>query len=136
MNSHRHTLQRAIVLQEVQQIQGHATADMIYNKIRISHPTISRATVYRNLKALAQDRAITRIEVPDGADFYEAKNQKHYHIKCTCCGGLFDASLPCIPQLLELAQAKDQRFELFSYSLLFEGLCPSCKDAQPKIRNN
>lgn len=128
MNSHRNTLQRAIVLQEVQQIQGHATANMIYDKICTSHPTISRATVYRNLKALEQDKAIMRIEVPGGADFFEAKNQKHYHIKCTCCGGLFDASLPYIPQLLELAQAEDQCFRLSTYSLLFEGLCPSCQD--------
>lgn len=129
MSNHRHTLQREIVRQEVQKIQGHATADMIYDKIHISHPTISRATVYRNLKALEQESEIMRIEVPDGADFYEAENQKHYHIKCTCCGRLFDASLPYIPQLLELAQAEDRCFELSTYSLLFEGLCPSCKDA-------
>lgn len=127
MNSPRHTLQREIVFQEILQIQGHATADMIYDRIHLSHPSISKATVYRNLKALESQGKIMRIDVPDGADYYEARKHDHYHIKCTCCGRIFDASLPYMPQLLELEQAADKDFKLFTCSLLFEGQCPDCQ---------
>lgn len=130
MNNPRHTLQREIVLQEILQIQGHATADMVYDRIHESHPSISRATVYRNLKALEKQGKIIRIEVPDGADYFESRKQEHYHIKCTCCRKIFDASLPYMPQLLKLEQEADQDFELLTCNLLFEGICPKCKKKQ------
>lgn len=132
MNNIRNTLQREIVFQEICQIQGHATADMIYDKIHESHPSISKATVYRNLRALEKQGKVMRIEVPDGADHYESKKREHYHIKCTCCGRIFDASLPYMPQLLELERAADKEFSFSAYTLLFEGICPSCQPSQTK----
>lgn len=132
MKSSRHTLQREIVLQEILKIQGHATADMIYEKIHESHPTISRATVYRNLKILVEQQKVMQIDVPDGADYFEARKREHYHIKCTHCGRIFDASLPYMPQLLELEQAADKNFKLFTCNLLFEGLCPDCQNNNEK----
>lgn len=128
MNSPRNTLQREIVLQELSQMQGHITADMIYDRIHLSHPTISKATVYRNLRVLEDQKKIMRISIPDGADYYEIQKHDHYHIKCTRCGRIFDASLPYMPQLLELEQAADNDFRVFTCSLLFEGECPDCQN--------
>ncbi|MDO5783590.1 MAG: transcriptional repressor [Eubacteriales bacterium] len=133
MNSPRHTLQREVVLQEIFRIQGHATADMIYDRIHASYPSISRATVYRNLKILVGQGKVIRINVPDGADYFEAKKQDHYHIKCNCCGRIFDASLPYMPRLLEMEQAADKDFELFTCKILFEGHCPDCKENHSKL---
>lgn len=127
MEGSRHTLQREIVLQEISQIQGHATADMIYDQIHESHPYISRATVYRNLRVLEDQGKVMRISIPDGADYYEAAKREHYHIKCIRCGRIFDALLPYMPNLLQLGQEADKDFELFSCNLLFEGLCPDCR---------
>lgn len=130
MNNPRHTLQREIVLQELLKMPGHATADMVYERIHESHPAISRATVYRNLRVLEKQGKVIRIDVPDGANYFEAGKQAHYHIKCTCCGGIFDASLPYMPQLLRMEQEADRDFELFTCNLLFEGLCPHCRKKQ------
>ena len=99
MRKSRHTLQREIVLQTVRAMQGHVTADMIYERIHAAHPSISRATVYRNLRILEGEGRIMRIEVPDGADYYEAAAREHYHIRCSGCGRLFDAALPWMPEL-------------------------------------
>lgn len=49
----RNTIQRQIVLQAVNQLHNHPTADAIYAVIAAQHPTISKATVYRNLNQLA-----------------------------------------------------------------------------------
>ena len=130
MGESRHTIQREIVLQEICQIQGHATADMIYDQIHKSHPSVSRATVYRNLKVLEKQGKVMRINIPDGADYYEVMKREHYHIKCVCCGRIFDASLPNMPHLLQMGQEADQGFELFKCNLLFEGLCPDCREKQ------
>lgn len=132
MKNSRHTLQREIVLRKISQIKGHATADMIYDKIHESYPSVSRATVYRNLRALEKQGKVMRISIPDGADYFESSKQKHYHIKCTCCGKIYDASLGYIPRLLELAQDADRDFDLISCNLLLEGLCPTCKPKTKK----
>ena len=50
----RNTIQRALVLEAVNRLQCHATADEIYAEIAKEHPHISRATVYRNLNLLAE----------------------------------------------------------------------------------
>ena len=52
----RNTIQRQIVLQAVNQMHNHPTADAIYAVIAAQHPTISKATVYRNLNQLYQHR--------------------------------------------------------------------------------
>ena len=127
MRKSRHTLQREIVLQTVRAMQGHVTADMIYERIHAAHPSISRATVYRNLRILEGEGRIMRIEVSDGADYYEAAAREHYHIRCSGCGRLFDAALPWMPELLELERAVDAGFEIQGCSLLFVGLCPDCR---------
>ena len=52
MRTTRNTLQREIVHQTILSMQGHVTADMVYERIHAAHPSISRATVYRNLRML------------------------------------------------------------------------------------
>lgn len=130
MTKTRNTLQRDIVLQTVLAMKGHATADMIYERIHALHPSISRATVYRNLRTLEGEGKIVRIEVSDGADYFEARTQEHYHIRCACCGKLFDAALPFMPDLVRMEQAADQAFEICSCNLLFVGFCPDCRKKQ------
>ena len=49
----RNTVQRQIVLQAVRSLHDHPTADSVYAVIAAEHPSISKATVYRNLNQLA-----------------------------------------------------------------------------------
>ena len=135
MTKTRNTLQRDIVLQTILSISGHATADMVYARIHVAHPSISRATVYRNLKMLEGEGKVMRIEVSDGADYYEAKTMEHYHIRCESCGKLFDAALPYMPNLVEMEQAADREFEICACNLLFVGFCPECKARQDEQRS-
>lgn len=130
MTKTRNTLQRDIVLQTILSMRGHATADKIYERIHALHPSISRATVYRNLKMLEGEGKVMRIEVSDGADYFEARTQEHYHIRCARCGKLFDAALPFMPDLVTMEQAADSEFEIYSCNLLFVGFCPECKAKQ------
>ena len=127
MRKIRHTLQREIVHQAILSMQGHVTADMVYDRIHAAHPSISRATVYRNLRMLEAEGRIMRIDVPGGADCFEARVREHYHIRCDRCGKLFDAKLKYMPNLVELEQAADSEFEICACNLLFVGFCPDCR---------
>ena len=128
MRTTRNTLQREIVHQTILSMQGHITADMVYERIHAAHPSISRATVYRNLRMLEAEGRILRIEVPGSADCFEARVREHYHIRCARCGKLFDAKLPYMPKLVEMEQAADSAFEICACNLLFVGYCPDCRE--------
>ena len=49
----RNTRQRQLVLEAVQELCDHPTADEIYLRVREQDDHISRGTVYRNLHLLA-----------------------------------------------------------------------------------
>ena len=128
MRKIRHTLQREIVYQAILSMPGHVTADMVYEEIHAAHPSISRATVYRNLRMLESEGRIMRIDVPGSADCFEVSVREHYHIRCASCGKLFDAKLKYMPRLIELEQAADSEFEICACNLLFVGYCPDCRE--------
>lgn len=84
----RNTVQRQIVLQAVLRMHDHPTADTVYAAVAADHPSISKATVYRNLNQLASQgrsagwqfltgrigmtliwRGITMCAVPDAAGY-------------------------------------------------------------------
>ena len=67
----RNTVQRQIVLQAVRSLHDHPTADSVYAVVAAEHPSISKATVYRNLNQLALQGEILRVPVPTGADRFD-----------------------------------------------------------------
>lgn len=123
----RNTIQCTLVLETVNKLPGHVTADEIYEAIAKEHPTISRATVYRNLNRLSQTGKICRIEIPGGADRFERWCHPHYHIKCEVCGRIFDVDMEYIPHL-EYKIRGTHGFQLTGHDILFTGICPQCRE--------
>ena len=52
----RNTIQKQLVLEAVAQLHNHPTAEQVYAQVVKEHPTISKATVYRNLEMCIRDR--------------------------------------------------------------------------------
>lgn len=122
----RHTIQCDLVLDTVNKLKDHATADEIYEEIVKTHPNISKATVYRNLQRLNMMGEIRKWEIPGGADRYDHLSYDHYHIKCQKCGKIYDVDMDYIPDLVKLI--KDQHgFDFTGHMIMFEGICPECK---------
>ncbi len=125
----RNTVQRALVLEAVQSLQGtHPTSADIFEVVRAAHPNISRATVYRNLNVLAERGDVRRIEVPNGADRFDVRSEPHYHLKCEVCGCLFDAEMPYLAHL-EQELEDTHGFHVTGHSIMFTGLCADCRAA-------
>lgn len=95
----RNTVQRQIVLKAVRSLHDHPTADSVYAVVAAEHPSISKATVYRNLNQLALQGEILRVPVPTGADRFDFNTQAHYHVRCTCCGNVYDVFMPPVNDL-------------------------------------
>lgn len=122
----RNTIQCALVLEAVNKLRCHATADEIYDELVKEHPSISRATVYRNLQRLCDSGEIHRLEIPGGADHFDHLCHEHYHARCTGCGRVFDVDMDYIPDLERFI--KDTHgFMLTGHDIVFKGICPECR---------
>ena len=121
----RNTIQCALVFEAVNRLRCHASADEIYEAIVKEHPTVSRATVYRNLKRLSESGRIRRIEIPGGPDRFDHLQHEHYHVKCEKCGKVFDVDMDYITCLEE--KIKDSHgFRITGHNIIFTGVCPEC----------
>ena len=122
----RNTIQRALVLEAVNRLKCHATADEIYEDIAKEHPHISRATVYRNLNLLSGAGDIRKIETPGGADRFDHQTHDHCHVRCEKCGRIFDVDTEYITGL-EKGIRDSHGFAFTGYDILFRGICPDCQ---------
>ena len=122
----RNTIQRTLVLEAVNALRCHATADEIYAYISKEHPTISRGTVYRNLNRLAESGYIRKLEIPGESDRYDHKCNNHYHIRCIVCKRIFDVDMDYMDDPGKGIRDR-QGFDFRGYDLYFKGVCPQCQ---------
>lgn len=122
----RNTIQCALVLETVNKLKNHATADQIYDALVKEHPNISRGTVYRNLQRLCEMGDIRKREIPGGADRYDHLCGNHYHARCVQCGRVFDVDMEYIADM-EKSIKDTHGFEFTGHDIVFKGICSECK---------
>ena len=126
----RHTIQKDIIYAALCELKNHPTAETICEKVRASHPSISKATVYRVLGRMAEQGTILRIPVVDGADHYDHQTHPHYHVHCDDCGKMDDVEMPLLGDLCG-AVTNDCGYALTGYTLLLHGKCSKCQSELP-----
>lgn len=77
------TVQRLMVLKAVFTIGFHPTAEQVYDVVRQNNPTISLATVYKNLESMVNAGLLKRVWCEDGHKRFDAREEDHAHIHCT-----------------------------------------------------
>lgn len=125
----RQTLQRALVGESVVSLANHPTADDVYEKAIKQHPSISKATVYRNLNSLADDGDILRINIPNAPDRFDHNTYAHYHIRCKRCGLFSDIDIPVL-QDIDMEILSSTGFVVQEHDVVFSGICPECIKSQ------
>ena len=128
MTQTRMTRQRQLVLEVAQGRHDHPTADRIYLETRKTDARISRGTVYRNLEQLSHTGALLHVKVP-GADRYDCRLDRHYHLVCTGCGAVCDVPM-AYQEAADKQVAEQTGFAIARHRMIFEGLCPACRKTQ------
>lgn len=123
----RATRQRQVILEELQSVTSHPTADEVYHMVRERLPKISLGTVYRNLDLLSQHGWIQRIEVSGSQMRFDGNASVHSHVRCLRCGAVADVHYAHALPPLEQAQVATD-YELVGQTLNFTGVCPTCRD--------
>ena len=119
------TRQRAVILEVIRSDKCHHTAEEIFELAKGMLPTISKATVYNNLKALEEEQIIRRISGDDSVARYDSSYIPHGHLFCSECGNIFDFTIPDFDEQL----SESSGAVVDSYELKLRGVCPDCRQA-------
>ena len=124
MDNKRNTIQRQLVYNAVKDLDIHANAEQVYEYVVALHPSISKATVYRNLGQMAETGDLLNIGVFYGSTHYDHNCHDHYHFICEKCKQVFDIET-YFPELDNLTN--EHGLEIKSHNLSFTGTCNECK---------
>lgn len=122
----RNTVQRRQVLEAVQQLYNHPTAEDIYDYLHSQESGLGRATIYRNLSVLCEQGLVRKIEVPDAPARFDHTLREHYHLSCRSCGAFQDVEVPALVRL-NRAVTKETGFSNVEHDIVFYGTCPECQ---------
>lgn len=121
----RMTPQRTLILKYIRSVHSHPTAEMVYRGVIKEMPTITLATVYRNLNLLAEQGDILKLEINNEFRF-DGDTSHHQHCVCRKCNRLDDLFQEELSEhAMKNVQSKD--FHPEQVSIIFTGLCNNCK---------
>ncbi len=122
----RMTKQRKALLEVVQRGNTHPTADDVYRLVKKRLPRISLGTVYRNLDLLVAQGLMQKLEMGGAQRRFDAKHERHYHVRCVRCGRVDDLSMKPLAEV-ERAARRLTNFEITGHQLEFSGVCRECR---------
>lgn len=84
------TPQRLAVLEAVDVLRDHPTAEEVGSFIRKMYPNIATGTVYKTLETLVDKDIIIRVKTDRGILRYDAVRKAHHHLYCAKTGRIED----------------------------------------------
>lgn len=118
------TPQRMAILHEISQA-GHINIEDIYENIRRLYPSMSLATVYKNLTSMQEVDIVREVKIPNQKQKYELCCHPHIHLICEQCGKVEDLHYPYEPLMQNCAQ--ESGYALRESSIAMIGVCPACQ---------
>lgn len=87
------------------------------------HPTLGKATVYRNIQSLVDEGWLQAVEIPGDSTRYEvAGKEHHHHFQCNQCKKLYELQ-GCVPSFkLKVPRG----FRTTGHEFFLYGLCSQC----------
>ncbi|MCL2420587.1 MAG: transcriptional repressor [Defluviitaleaceae bacterium] len=120
----RNTVQRQIIINALQRLK-HPTVLEVNDEVQKDHPTISKTTIYRNLRQMDQEGLICQLWIKGDAERYDTNPALHYHFKCKDCGNIHDLELEYINEINQAAQ-QGHPHKIENHDIIFSGICQDC----------
>ncbi len=79
-NGLRRTPQKSIIFEILASTHTHPTAHELYTEVKKHFPTLSFATVYKNITLFAKNGIIKELDFGEGYKRYDADITDHHHI--------------------------------------------------------
>jgi Fur family peroxide stress response transcriptional regulator len=118
------TPQRLAIVEELY-LNGHMNIDDLYKKLLGKFPSISLATIYKNINAMVEKVFLSEVKVPNTKSVFELVKTEHAHLVCSDCGSIEDIILDTTSVIDEVNSKS--KFKIDSTNLILSGLCSTCK---------
>ena len=123
---HKITPQRLALIQILSESLGHPSVEDIYAQLKNDFPTMSLATVYRNILLIKSMGEVLELGFPDWGNRYDGNRPyAHPHVICITCKKIVDPDLESLNHM-EKEVADETDFKIMTHRLDFFGICGDC----------
>ncbi|RXJ79272.1 Fur family transcriptional regulator [Arcobacter sp. F2176] len=117
------TPQRLAIVEELYH-KGHINIDELYASMLSKFPSISLATIYKNVNSMVEKFFISEVKIPNEKSVYELIKEEHSHLVCEKCKKIEDIIIDTSSVLKELES--QSKFNVKHANVVFTGVCSEC----------
>jgi Fur family transcriptional regulator, peroxide stress response regulator len=120
------TFQRMNILERIE-VYGHMSIDTIYEEVIKTHPSLSLATVYKNIILMVEKGVLVEVPITGKKPKYELLKEDHIHLVCTECGDVEDKPQHSVTDELFTSMTNQENFTLSKQQINLYGVCNHCQ---------
>ena len=121
------THQRQILFEVLQGMTGHPSPEEVYERVKRRIPSISLATVYKNIHVFIESGMFREVSLHHGSLRVEVNSRPHHHLVCTVCRSISDIDEKDLG-LSHKPKRLPGGFLVERYAVDVLGRCPSCQE--------
>ncbi len=127
-HGHKITPQRMAIVKILAKSNGHPSVEDIHDELNKDFPTMSLATVYRNIDLIKSLGEVLELGFPDGSNRYDGNRPfPHPHVICIKCKKIVDPDLDSLDDMKKEVAA-ETNFKILNHRLDFFGVCSDCRE--------
>lgn len=130
----RMTAQRRMILEALQCLGCHPTAEEIFAVVNRRDPSLHLSTVYRTLRWLEQEGLVSgrRFDETERTERFDpVLPSEHHHFICTVCKNVIEFEHPLIERIKAEFAAQNQA-HVANASMMLYGVCAACIEKEPE----
>ena len=124
--STKHFRKRDAILQYLQSVTDHPSAERVFTQLKAQIPDLSMGTVYRNLNLFKQQGLAVSVATIKGVERFDGNTDPHVHFICQDCDAVIDLMDMEIPESLKSVAEASSGGHVNECQLCFTGLCQEC----------
>jgi Fur family transcriptional regulator, peroxide stress response regulator len=120
------THQRQVLYEVMQGMEGHPSPEEVYARVKKKVPSISMATVYKNIHLFVESGVFRKMSLHHGSLRVEMNDELHHHLVCSKCkriSDIGDKELGLVSKRSRLPGG----FLVERYAVDVIGLCAKCQ---------
>ncbi len=124
------THQRLIIWQTLTEMHNHPSPEDVYVRVKPQLPTVSLATVYKNIRLFIDTGLFREVSMHHGKLRIETNSVLHHHLVCRKCKSIIDLHTEAFNDV-SIPHNLPEGFVAEQYSIDVLGLCAACSKGSP-----
>ena len=120
------THQRLVIFEALENMPGHPSPEEVYLRVRREIPSVSLATVYKNIHLFIESGIFCEVSVHHGTLRVETNKKPHHHLVCRACRSITDIGREELGLSWPIGRLPGG-FSIERYAVDVMGVCAECQ---------